>query len=118
MLSSSKTNGCEGFCFDYEYVQKALDVIGGKWKAALLWHIRGGPKRFNELMRLVEGISHKVLTQQLRQLENDDIISREIYDSVPKRVDYYFTEYGKSLCDVFATLELWGEGHINHQHAE
>ena len=98
--------------FNYEYTQKALDVVKGKWKAAIIWNIRFCPMGFNELLRSIPSISHKVLTQQLRQLENDCIIQRKVQDVPLNKVEYAITEYGKSLFLVFAVLEMWGKEYM------
>lgn len=102
---------CDNKGFDYEFVKTTLDVIGGKWKPSILWNIRQGPKRFNELMRNLDGVSHKVLTEHLRQLEEDRIIYRIVYEEQVKHVEYDFTEYGKTLCGIFKELENWGKQH-------
>ncbi len=98
--------------FEYDYVRKTLDIIGGKWKAVILWNLRPKPMRFNAFMRCIPKISHKMLTQQLRELERDHIIKRKVYDDLNQKVEYSFTEYGKTLCSVFLALEIWGEKHI------
>jgi DNA-binding HxlR family transcriptional regulator len=109
-MKSDKNEACN-IRFEYDYVKTALDVVGGKWKAKILWHLRLKPIRFNELMRIIPGVSHKMLIQQLRELEADMILNRIEYDEVPLRVEYSFTNYGKSLCSVFLALEHWGEEH-------
>ena len=97
--------------FNQDYVRLALSVIGGKWKATILWHLRDGPQRFNELLRTIPNITKKMLVQQLRQLENDQIIHREVHNIVPPKVEYSITEYGASLCSVLQALHNWGEQH-------
>ncbi len=90
-----------------------LDVIGGKWKALILWELREGPRRTGELRRLVEGISEKVLIQQLRELEADGIVHREQYNEVPPRVEYSLTALGESLTSALMPLCDWGEQHMD-----
>ncbi len=94
------------------FVQITLGVLGGKWKILILWHIRNQPKRFSELKRLIPEISEKILIQQLRDLERDGIVYRNDHAKVPPRVDYSFTEHGKSLKPVLQTLCHWGEAHL------
>jgi DNA-binding HxlR family transcriptional regulator len=95
-----------------KFVQTTLGVLGGKWKILILWNIREEPKRFSELKRLIPTISEKVLIQQLRDLEKDGIVQRHDYTEMPPKVDYAFTEYGKSLIPVLCMLRNWGEEHL------
>lgn len=90
-------------------VTTALSVIGGKWKVIILWHLKeGGVKRFGELQRLVRGISQKMLTQELRDLEDSGLVSRKVYPVVPPKVEYSLTETGWSLKPVLEQLSEWG----------
>lgn len=89
----------------------AFEVIGGRWKALLLWEIHLEPRRFGELKRLVAGISEKMLIQQLREMEADGLIHREAFHEVPPRVEYSITELGASLDDALVPLAKWGEKH-------
>ena len=89
-------------------VTTALSVIGGKWKVIILWHLQGGVKRFGELQRLVQGISQKMLTQELRDLEESGLVRRKVYPVVPPKVEYSFTELGWSLKPVLEQLSTWG----------
>jgi DNA-binding HxlR family transcriptional regulator len=95
-----------------QFVQATLKVLGGKWKILILWHIRDQPKRFSELKRLIPEISEKILIQQLRDLEKDGVVHRHDYSELPPKVDYSFTEYGKSLKPVLQMLCNWGEEHL------
>jgi DNA-binding HxlR family transcriptional regulator len=95
-----------------KFVQTTLGVLGGKWKILILWNIRDRPQRFSELKRLITGISEKILIQQLRDLEKDGIVQRHDYAEMPPKVDYAFTEYGKSLKPVLCMLRDWGEEHL------
>jgi DNA-binding HxlR family transcriptional regulator len=90
-----------------------LDVIGGKWKTLLLWELQGGPRRTGELRRCMDGISEKVLIQQLRELAQDGIVHREQYNEVPPRVEYSLTPFGESLCAALDPLCAWGERHMS-----
>jgi DNA-binding HxlR family transcriptional regulator len=95
----------------------AIDVIGGKWKALILWELRDGARRFGELRRGVVGISEKMLIQQVRELEADGLVHREAYHEIPPRVEYSLTELGASLSGVLLQLCEWGERHAEHIHA-
>lgn len=90
----------------------AVDVIGGKWKPLLLWELHVAPRRPGELRRLLPGISEKVLLQQLRQMQVDGIVHREVHHVVPPRVDYSLTPLGESLNTALLPLGDWGEQHM------
>ena|SRR5687768_7041330 len=87
----------------------ALEMMGGKWKAMLLWEVRGGPVRFGELKRRVPDISEKMLIQQLRELEAHGVIYREVFHEVPPRVEYSITPLGASLNEAITPLAIWGQ---------
>ncbi|GKT04033.1 winged helix-turn-helix transcriptional regulator [Furfurilactobacillus sp. WILCCON 0119] len=93
-------------------VQATLAVMGNKWKPLILCHLGHGPMRTADVRRAVAGISPKVLTDQLRELENDGIIARKVYNEVPPHVEYSVTEYGKSLNSVLIAMSEWGEDRI------
>src|SRR5260370_37906345 len=78
-------------------VEATLDVMGGKWKGVILYHLLSGPKRFNQLRRLLPDVTQRMLTLQLRELEQDEVIHREIYREVPPKVEYSLTPFGQSL---------------------
>ena len=86
-------------------------MIGGRWRAIILYHLFDGPRRLSELKRLVPDISQKVLIQQLREMEEHGLVSREIYRQVPPRVDYSATPLGLSLEPVLLALCEWGQRH-------
>lgn len=90
----------------------ALDVIGGKWKSAILWALQGQPTRFGALKRQLPGISEKVLFEQLREMEAAGIIRRQVFDQVPLRVEYSVTEAGASLNEAVHMLAEWGLKHV------
>ncbi len=92
-------------------VTATISIIGGKWKPPILNRLVEGVKRFGELQRLVPHITKKMLTQQLRELEQDGIIERKVYHQVPSKVEYSLTEYGKSLKPVLRAMEVWGIVH-------
>jgi DNA-binding HxlR family transcriptional regulator len=93
-------------------VEAALEVIGGKWKCVILCHLMRGKKRTSELKRLMPNITQKMLTQQLRELEEDGVINRIIYNQIPPKVEYELSEYGRSLEGILNSLCTWGEHHI------
>jgi DNA-binding HxlR family transcriptional regulator len=90
----------------------ALEVIGGKWKALILWEMHTRPRRFGAFKRLVPGISEKMLIQALREMERDGIVHREVFHEVPPRVEYSVTEFGATLNAALAPLCSWGEQHM------
>jgi DNA-binding HxlR family transcriptional regulator len=94
-------------------VSYTLEIIGGKWKGVLLYHLIDGLKRFNELRRICPTITQRMLTLQLRELENDGIIHREVYPQVPPKVEYSLTEFGKTLIPIILLMKDWGETHKN-----
>lgn len=90
----------------------ALDVtmgyVGGKWKSVVLWYLRKDVKRFGELKKHIPGITEKMLTLQLRELEIDGIVTRKIYPEVPPKVEYSLTDFGKSLLPMLEEMAKWG----------
>ena len=93
-------------------VEATMDIIGGKWKAIILCHLRNQTLRTSELRRAIPQITQKMLTQQLRELEDDGIVNRKIYEQVPPKVEYSLTERGESLNSILHELCLWGEASI------
>jgi len=93
--------------------EAALEIIGGKWKAIILYHIRGDTRRFNELRRLIPQVSQRMLTKQLRELETHQIIHRKIYRQIPPKVEYSLTEFGLTLDPILKALEGWGAEYID-----
>ena len=89
--------------------EATLDIIGGKWKILILWYLgKHGILRNGELVRLLPNISQKMLTQQLRELENNELITRIVYDIVPPKVEYLLTEDGKNLLPIVEAMRNWG----------
>jgi DNA-binding HxlR family transcriptional regulator len=94
-------------------VQATINVIAGKWKVQILWHLSFGPMRFAELRDLLRDISEKVLTDQLRQLAADGVIQRHVSDSVPPAVRYSLTDAGEKLVPMMESLCEWGSSHFD-----
>lgn len=90
-------------------VRLTLDIIGGKWKVLILYHLRGQTRRFNQLQRLLDGVTQRMLTLQLRELEKDGIVHRQVYQQVPPKVEYSLTPLGKTLLPVIELMYEWGE---------
>ncbi|WP_434687014.1 winged helix-turn-helix transcriptional regulator [Pseudanabaena minima] len=90
-------------------VELTLDRIGGKWKVVILWWLRGGSKRFGELMQLMPDISQKVLTSQLRELEADGLIERQVFAESPPRVEYSLSAHGLTLKPIMELMCEWGK---------
>ncbi len=86
----------------------ALRIVAGKWKPLILYFLLDGPKRYGELKRAIQGVSDKVLIQQLKELEVDRVLTRTDYKEVPPRVDYTLTPFGGSLADAIVPLCTWG----------
>ena len=91
-------------------IEAFLSLVEGRWKLVILFHLFGGQvQRFSDLEKRIDGISQKMLAQQLRQLEADGIVERTVYPEVPPRVDYRMTAWGQALCPALDGLLLWGE---------
>lgn len=93
-------------------VEACVEVIGGKWKGVILFHLLSGTKRFNELMRLMPDVTQRMLTRQLRELEDDQIVNRKIYAEVPPKVEYSLTDFGQTLEPVLRMIQGWGVEYI------
>jgi DNA-binding HxlR family transcriptional regulator len=91
--------------------ERALKVIGGRWKVYVLYHLFDGTKRLSELKRLIPGVSQKVLVQSLRELETHGIVRRKVFAEVPPRVEYSATRLGMTLQPIVASLCAWGKRH-------
>lgn len=89
-------------------IERALQIIGGRWKLFIVFHLQGGAQRLSELQRSVPGISQKMLIQQLRDLEQHGIVHRVVFAETPARVEYSLTEFGKTLGPIIQTLHQWG----------
>ena len=89
-------------------VSAMLEIIGGKWKPVILYHLRSDTRRFGELAARMPTISRKVLTDQLKELEQDKLVIRKQFNEIPPRVEYSLSELGKSMAPILAEMEKWG----------
>lgn len=102
----NKTFNCEK--------ELTLNIIGGKWKMLILWFLgKEGTKRFGELKALMPGITQRMLVNQLRELEEDHIVHREVYPVVPPKVEYSLTKQGESLMPILEAMYEWGKNYID-----
>lgn len=92
-------------------VEAALQFIDGKWKGVILYHLLDGTMRFNEIRRAIPSVTQRMLTNQLRELEADDLIERTVYPQVPPKVEYSLTARGRTLQPVLIALKAWGTEH-------
>ncbi|MCZ2262319.1 MULTISPECIES: winged helix-turn-helix transcriptional regulator [unclassified Isoptericola] len=100
-------------------IDAALDVVSGKWKGLILWELEEhGVRRFAELRRGLPGVSEKMLTQHLREMEADDLVVRTVYAEVPPRVEYSLTDHGRALNAALAPLGQWGSERIRRERRE
>ncbi|MBP3304596.1 MAG: helix-turn-helix transcriptional regulator [Oscillospiraceae bacterium] len=99
-------------------MEATLELIGGKYKALILWRLSEGKLRFSELHKLVKSATPKMLTQQLRELESQNLIHREVYPVIPPRVEYSLTELGKSLMPILIAMRDWGAGYMKSKNSE
>ncbi|HSQ32764.1 MAG TPA: helix-turn-helix domain-containing protein [Gemmatimonadaceae bacterium] len=90
-------------------VERTLAVIGGVWKTILVRELLEGTRRYGQLRRMLPGVTHKVLTQQLRELEVDGVVHRDVYAEVPPRVEYSLTPLGRELAPLLEGMHTWGE---------
>jgi DNA-binding HxlR family transcriptional regulator len=100
---------CKVYCCGLD---AAVDVVGGKWKPVILWGLSTGPRRFADLRRVVVGISEKMLSQQLRELMADCVVSRKDFQVIPPHVEYSLTPFGESLLRALGPLCDWGTEHM------
>ena len=99
-------------------VEATLDLIGGKYKALILWHLSEKTLRFSELQKLVYAATPKMLTQQLRELEAHQLVHRQVYPVIPPKVEYSLTELGKSLMPVLIAMRDWGANYMRSNKQE
>ena len=94
-------------------IEATLALIQGKWKVVIMFRLMDEPRRFNELSRLLPNITHRMLTNQLRELEKDGLVNRKIYPQVPPKVEYSLTKLADSLIPILLSLRDWGKAHIS-----
>ena len=109
-VASDKTYRCP--------LELSIDLIGGKWKCVILWHLRKGKLRFSQLKKRLPGVTQKMLTQQLRDLEENGLIHREVYPVVPPKVEYSLTDEGKVFLPVLKSMYKWGSSYSDKYHVE
>lgn len=103
------TKKCAGFTCP---VEATIQLIGGKYKAVILWHLMNQTLRYSELHRLMPRATDKMLTQQLRELEGDGLIDRKVYPVVPPKTEYSLTAFGESLAPILDEMCNWGEAYL------
>lgn len=99
-------------------VETTLDLIGGKYKALILWHLSAGTLRFNQLQKLITSATPRMLTLQLRELESQNLISRKVYAEVPPKVEYSMTDLGRSLMPILTAMRDWGAEYLRSKDIE
>lgn len=93
-------------------VEAAIGLIDGKWKSIILWHLLSGTLRFNEIRRHVENCTPRMLTNQLREMEEDGLITRKVYAQVPPKVEYSLSDLGRTMEPILRALKEWGDANI------
>lgn len=99
-------------------VETTLELIGGKYKVLILWHLSEGTMRFSELKKEIPGATAKMLTQQLRELEIQNLLHREVYPVIPPKVEYSLTDLGRSLMPVLVAMRDWGSDYLRKKDVE
>ncbi|KUF10781.1 winged helix-turn-helix transcriptional regulator [Pseudoponticoccus marisrubri] len=90
-------------------IERGMRIIGGKWTGSILWHVKDGPVRFNDLARMIGGASKKMITERLRQLEDQGLVRREVRDTAPITVVYEITDFGRTALGFLDELRQWSE---------
>ncbi|OOG21489.1 transcriptional regulator [Thioalkalivibrio denitrificans] len=98
-------------------VRAALDIVRGRWKPSILYQLKDRPRRYSELQNALPRISPQALTTQLKQLEADGLVERDVYAEVPVRVEYRLSDFGATLSDVMDSLEDWGKSYLTYRKA-
>ena len=101
-------------CVEPCAIERGMRIIGGKWTGSILWHLKDGPVRFNDLARMVGGASKKMITERLRQLEVQGLVTREVMDTAPVSVQYQITELGCTALGFLDELRKWSESLPQH----
>ncbi|MBO9461854.1 helix-turn-helix domain-containing protein [Labrenzia sp. R5_0] len=99
-----------GVCMEPCVIERGMRIIGGKWTGSILWHVKDGPVRFNDLARMIGGASKKMITERLRQLEDQGLVKREVRDTAPITVVYEITDFGRTALAFLDELRKWSEG--------
>ena len=99
-------------------VEATLELIGGKYKALILWHLADSKLRFSQLQKRIQSATPKMLTQQLRELEAQSLVHREVFPIIPPKVEYSLTELGKSLLPILVAMRDWGAGYMKNKQVE
>ncbi|BFT74169.1 MULTISPECIES: helix-turn-helix domain-containing protein [Paenibacillus] len=99
-------------------IETVIHVLGGKWKPTILWNLVESTKRYSDLEKLIPDVSQKMLTQHLRDLEQEGVIQRTVYPTVPPKVEYSLSEYGRTLVPVAEIMCAWGEKHNERKQKE
>lgn len=113
MDTKEKESAMRARRYDCCPIEATLDVIGGRWKGVILYHLLNGEKRFGELRRLLPHVTQRMLTLQLRELEEDNVIHREVFKQIPPKVEYSLTEFGKSLEPNLMLMCEWGKQYMS-----
>ncbi len=96
-------------CLEPCAIERGMRIIGGKWTGSILWHLKDGPVRFNDLSRMIGGASKKMITERLRQLEEQGLVRRQVMDTSPVSVQYSVTEFGQTALCFLDELRKWSE---------
>ena len=99
-------------------VEATLDLIGGKYKTLILWNLSDGKLRFSQLQHRIKKATPKMLTQQLRELESQSLVHREVFPVIPPKVEYSLTETGRSLMPILVAMRDWGANYLRKNHQE
>jgi DNA-binding HxlR family transcriptional regulator len=99
-------------------VESTLELIGGKYKALILWHLSDSTLRFSELRKAISGATAKMLTQQLRELETQNLVHREVFPVIPPKVEYSLTDLGRSLLPILVAMRDWGANYLKTKNLE
>lgn len=94
-------------------VEAAISLIDGKWKSVVMYHLLGGTMRFNQLRKTIPGVTQRMLTNQLRELEDDGLVSRRVYAEVPPKVEYSLSPLGLSMAPILKALKEWGDANLD-----
>ena len=98
-------------CMEPCAIERGMRILGGKWKASILWHLKDEPVRFNDLARMVGGASKKMVTQRLKEMENEGLVTRHVMSDRPIAVAYQATDFGRSALNILEELIEWTEAH-------